>query len=73
MDEHAISRTAGRLLAAMRPFAELMMRPELGQLLADPETSNFLAGNPQEVAPPAYVDILQRWAVPRDKNWFAYK
>src|SRR5919201_1627376 len=73
MDEHSISRHAGRLLAAMRPFLEVMPRPELGRLLADPETCDFLAGNPQEVASPAYVEILQHWAVPRDKDWFAYK
>jgi aspartate aminotransferase len=73
MDEHTISRRAGRLLAAMRPFVDVMTRPELGRLLADPETCDFLVGNPQEVASPAYVEILQRWAVPRDKDWFAYK
>jgi aspartate aminotransferase len=73
MDEHAVSRRAARLLAAMRPFADLMMRPELGRLVADPHTCNFLAGNPQEVASPEYVDILQRWVLPRDKDWFAYK
>lgn len=73
MDEHSISRHAGRLLAAMRPFLEVMTRPELGRLLADPETCDFLAGNPQEVASAEYVDILRRWAVPRDKAWFAYK
>ena len=58
MDEHSISRHAGRLLAAMRPFLEVMTRPELGRLLADPETCDFLAGNPQEVASAEYVDIL---------------
>jgi aspartate aminotransferase len=41
--------------------------------VADPQTCDFLAGNPQEVASPEYVAILQRWAVPRDKDWFAYK
>src|SRR5919202_1575277 len=73
MDERSISRHAGRLLAAMGPFMEVMTRPELGRLLADPETCDFLAGNPQEVASAEYVDILRRWAVPRDKTWFAYK
>jgi aspartate aminotransferase len=73
MDEQAISRRAGQVLAAMRPFMEVMTRPELGRLVADPQTCDFLAGNPQEVASPEYVAILQRWAVPRDKDWFAYK
>jgi aspartate aminotransferase len=73
MDPHAISRTADQVLASMRPFTELLGRPEFGQLLADPDTCDFAFGNPQEIAPAEYVEILQRWAVPRDKDWFRYK
>lgn len=40
---------------------------------ADPETCDFVAGNPQELALPEYVESLQRWAVPQDKDWYAYK
>jgi aspartate aminotransferase len=39
----------------------------------DPETCDLVAGNPQEAALPAFVDALQRWAVPRDPHWYAYK
>jgi aspartate aminotransferase len=73
MDGHTISRTADQVLASMRPFTELLGRPEFGQLLADPDTCDFAFGNPQEIAPAEYVEILQRWAVPRDKDWFRYK
>ena len=57
----------------MRPFTELFERPAFGQLLADPETCDFAFGNPQEIAPAEYVEILQSWSVPRDKDWFRYK
>jgi aspartate aminotransferase len=40
---------------------------------SDPETCDFVAGNPQEIALPAFVEALQRWAVPQDKDWYAYK
>jgi len=40
---------------------------------ADPEVCDFVAGNPQELALPAFVDALQRWSVPQDKDWYAYK
>ncbi|MGZ8607551.1 MAG: aminotransferase class I/II-fold pyridoxal phosphate-dependent enzyme [Actinomycetota bacterium] len=40
---------------------------------SDPETCDFVAGNPQEIALPAFVEALQRWAVPKDKDWYAYK
>jgi aspartate aminotransferase len=73
MEHHAISRTADQVLASMRPFTDLLGRPEFGDLLADPETCDFAFGNPQETAPAEYVEILQRWAVPRDKDWFRYK
>jgi aspartate aminotransferase len=39
----------------------------------DPENCDFVAGNPQEMALPEYVEALQRWTVPRDKDWYAYK
>jgi aspartate aminotransferase len=39
----------------------------------DPEGCDFVAGNPQELALPGFVDALQRWSVPQDKDWYAYK
>jgi aspartate aminotransferase len=41
--------------------------------LTDPENCDFVAGNPQEIALPAFVESLQRWTVPQDKDWYAYK
>jgi aspartate aminotransferase len=39
----------------------------------DPGIADFAFGNPQEMPLPGLVDALQRNAVPRDKDWFAYK
>lgn len=39
----------------------------------DPGFADFAFGNPQELPLPGLVDALQRNAVPRDKDWFAYK
>jgi aspartate aminotransferase len=39
----------------------------------DPGVADFVFGNPQELPLPGLVDALQRNAVPRDKDWFAYK
>ena len=41
--------------------------------LSDPENCDFVAGNPQEMVLPEYVESLQRWTVPQDKDWYAYK
>ncbi|MGH2474912.1 MAG: aminotransferase class I/II-fold pyridoxal phosphate-dependent enzyme, partial [Candidatus Limnocylindrales bacterium] len=39
----------------------------------DPGIADFTFGNPQELPLPGLVDTIQRHAVPRDKDWFAYK
>ena len=39
----------------------------------DPENCDFLAGNPQELAMPEFSESIRRWAIPKDKDWFAYK
>jgi aspartate aminotransferase len=39
----------------------------------DPENCDFVAGNPQEMALPVFVEALQRWTVPQNKDWYAYK
>jgi aspartate aminotransferase len=38
-----------------------------------PGVCDFSFGNPHEMPLPGLVDALQRWAVPQDKDWFAYK
>lgn len=34
--------------------------------------SDFVAGNPQEEPIPGFVEALQRWSVPRTRDWYAY-
>ena len=40
---------------------------------SDPEAADFVAGNPQEMVLPEFVEAIQRWATPRDARWYAYK
>ena len=35
--------------------------------------SDFVAGNPQEMASGPYVGALQRWSKPLSPDWFAYR
>jgi aspartate aminotransferase len=37
------------------------------------ELSDFAAGDPHEMAMDAYVEVLRRWSVPEQPDWFAYK
>jgi aspartate aminotransferase len=61
------------IIQSMSGFLAAIMDPEMGRHAADPAASNFIAGNPQELAPRKYVQALQRWADPKDKDWFGYK
>jgi aspartate aminotransferase len=61
-----------RIVASIKEFMRAISDPELAQ--EDREGAcDFMAGNPQEVAPRAYVDALKRWAEPLDKDWYGYK
>ncbi|HYM66584.1 MAG TPA: aminotransferase class I/II-fold pyridoxal phosphate-dependent enzyme, partial [Patescibacteria group bacterium] len=62
------SRTARALTAAMTTFQFLMEEREL----THPEACDFMAGNPQEMAMPAYVEAVQRALVPTSPSYYAY-
>jgi aspartate aminotransferase len=60
--------------------AEAMQRPmrfiyETGYLdhATDPEVCNFVFGNPHEMPLKGFTSALQKWSVPQNKDWFAYK
>ncbi|HVF12194.1 MAG TPA: aminotransferase, partial [Actinomycetota bacterium] len=38
----------------------------------EPGANDFVAGNPQEMALPSLVEVLQAHTIPKDKDWFAY-
>jgi aspartate aminotransferase len=43
------------------------------RMVGKPGVNDFAVGNPHEMALPGLVDALQRWAVPQDERWYAYK
>src|SRR5258708_39890856 len=69
----AVSQRVGNMLPAMAAFVSAMRNPILAEARTRPDACDFLAGNPQELALPEYVDTLHRWIEPRDKDWFGYK
>jgi aspartate aminotransferase len=42
-------------------------------LRQQPGVSDLVLGNPQEMPLPGFVDAIRRHAVPKNKDWFAYK
>ncbi len=61
-----------RIAAATRPIYDFYERFYLAGR-GQSDACDFTFGNPHDMPLPGLVDALQRWAVPQDKDWFAYK
>ena len=71
--EERVSRLTGRLLDLLGPLFEFFTESPWALHGKDPGACDFLAGNPQEMPIPEFVEALQRRAVPQNKDWYAYK
>ena len=61
---------AGQSVATLMAYlssAEYLHRSD------DPANCDFVFGNPNDMPLPGFVDALQKWSVPHNKDWFAYK
>ncbi len=61
-----------RIAAAWRPIYDFFDRFYMAGR-GQSDVCDFSFGNPHEMPLPGLVDALERWAVPQDKDWFAYK
>jgi aspartate aminotransferase len=68
-----VATRVDRILASVAEFMKVVEEVGATRAQATGEPCDFAAGNPQEIASPAYVDALQRWAEPRTPDWFGYK
>ena len=71
-----IQPVAKRIIQAqnsLRQLLDYMDEPEFIHRAEDPENCDFIFGNPHEMPVAGFVDVLQKWLVPQDKDWFAYK
>ena len=74
MVEHRLATKLDRILQGQVPLLRFFSEsPWSTRDPADPDNADFVAGNPQEMVMPEFVEILQKWAVPKDKDWYAYK
>ncbi|MEO8285154.1 MAG: aminotransferase class I/II-fold pyridoxal phosphate-dependent enzyme [Chloroflexota bacterium] len=58
---------------ALEHVARFMAESPYSKLAGDPTMSDFTLGNPQEMPLPGFVAALEKWSVPQNKKWFAYK
>ncbi|MEX2551697.1 MAG: aminotransferase class I/II-fold pyridoxal phosphate-dependent enzyme [Actinomycetota bacterium] len=68
----AVSARIDGIVESMSEFVKVISEEDLDLQDLD-EYCNFFAGNPQEMASREYVEVLQRWAEPLDKDWYGYK
>ena len=54
------------------PVFEFLTESRWADKVGDPDIADFMVGNPQEPPLPEFTAALQKWAVPQNKDWFAY-
>ena len=74
MTDDVIAKKLEGLYLALGPFLEaIQLTPAFSGAPDESIVADFFAGNPQEPALPGFVEALQKWSVPQNKDWFAYK
>jgi aspartate aminotransferase len=72
--KHAFSQQMRNALKSTEPlFRFFRTDSTYSHRKDDPGISNFVLGNPQEMPLPGFTEALQRWIVPQNKDWFAYR
>lgn len=74
MTQHSpVASRVGELSATIQRFLRFYSHEFFARSMADPKVSNFAVGNPQEMPLPAFGEVLRKWSVPHNKDWYAYK
>ncbi len=71
MENREISRELAGIAEPLAPL--LRFFTQYGRFESSATAADFVAGNPQEIALPAFVAALQRAVAPKAKDHFAYK
>ncbi len=73
MTNPAIAQKIIDVQQRLTSFLPLLTDPQVNSRNDDPQSCDFIFGNPQGMPLPGYAETLQRWATPQNKDWFAYK
>ncbi len=73
MMEAPVSQHLEAVEAAATPFIHFLTTSLWSKRMGSPEICDFVAGNPQDMPLPEYVDAIRRASVPQNPSWFAYK
>lgn len=67
------TKRLGRIQNALSNLLPFFQDPVFNRRGEDPLACDFMLGNPQEMPLQRYVETLQHWVVPQNKDWYAYK
>jgi aspartate aminotransferase len=73
MTGEAVSKRILGLADSAGGFINFALNSAYHRLQGDPTICDFVFGNPHEMPIPAFSEALRKWAVPQNKDWFAYK
>jgi len=75
MHDSSIPRRFEALSRATAPFMRFFNESAWSRLPdpPPPDICDFAVGNPHDMPLEAFVETLQRWIQPQNKDWFAYK
>jgi aspartate aminotransferase len=73
MDSLPVANRVLEIGNSLKLLIQLSTNSTWSREAGNPDVSDFMLGNPQEMPLPGFVQTLQRWLVPQDKDWFAYK
>jgi aspartate aminotransferase len=68
-----VAKRIATLSTTIQPFMRFFNHEAFARMMGDPNVSNFAVGNPHEMPLPAFIETLQKWSVPQNKDWYAYK
>ena len=63
----------GQVMESIQLLLKFMNDSPYSRLRDEPGVSDFALGNPHEMPLPELTVALQKWSIPQDKDWFAYK
>jgi aspartate aminotransferase len=62
-----------KILESMGHFMKFFLDSPYARLHTEPGVSDFAIGNPHEMPLSELTTAFQKWSVPQNKDWFAYK
>jgi aspartate aminotransferase len=71
MVEQLIASRVVAVQRALHPFVETVLHSPLrdGRTMI----ANLMTGDPQELPPPGFIEVMRRCSIPTSRDWFAYR